>query len=280
MNRFVLWISLAMVMLAALPVTGRALDVQAINQQIARLQGELREIESKIKDAESIIEEARKTMNYAIAVRDQATQAKATWDRGEVMNPSLDPETPTEWPLESYADDILRKRPYVSAASGATITNYLDLVSYAAFMRNASEKARQELQDSQPRHREKIAELERLQWHLVATGVGQDPLLGSWNLVLGTRGTVVTVRKAPDGRQYVAVIDISTLEHFPRGAMLFSVIIDLEHPYTYVGMQYGYTGGRRDAREDEPLHLVVRGDTMSYDNRQQQLMWQRLGGRP
>jgi hypothetical protein len=170
---------------------------------------------------------------------------------------------------------------FPAGGGGEKIRNHAALLSYATFLEKSLPMgAEKEIESLQALHRDKIAELLRLQWQMVADGIGEDPILGSWNLVLADKGSVVTVRKAPDGRKYLGVIDVSTLEHFPQGAVLFSVIIDPNKPYSYTGVQYGYTRGVRDAREDEPLRIDVHGDTVLYANRQQRLAWQRFGQKP
>ncbi len=278
MKRVMLWVALAMVVVPALRFSAHALDVRAVNQEIARLDGELREIELKIQNVQSIDQEKERAINHWFAIDEQAKRDQAEAQR-MTGQPGFDLLAK---PLEFYIDRAMRNNPFVvGGGSGATIQNHADLLSYADFVtKSLPTNAQQEIEFLQALQRDKIAELLRLQWHMVAAGIGEDPILGSWKIALGSKGSVVTVRKAPDGGHYIGVIEISTLEHFPRGAELFSVVIDPNNPYNYTGRQHGYTAGRRDTREDEPLRIVVRGNAMLYENRQQRLTWQRFGDKP
>jgi hypothetical protein len=268
---------LAVALAPAPRASAQPLNVEAIQQEIVRLQATLRELELQIRNHETTQSESARAaaalaeveaIAHAKADEIIAREGPAFLQRHGLTRESL---------VKAHAEKALFEEAEFSVA-GVFIRTLDHLRSYASFVAQRAADGERLLPELRDAHKRNVAYLATHQWRLVAAGFGPDPIVGPWRLILQGSQTLVTVRKSPDGRQYLGVIDSSTLQHFPQGAVLFSVIADLNNPYNYMGVQYGYTAGRRDAREDEPLRTIVHGNTMSYNNRQQQLTWDKIGG--
>jgi hypothetical protein len=267
---------LAVALAPAPRASAQPLNVEAIQQEIVRLQATLRELELQIRNHETTqLESAR----AAAAVAEVEAFAYAKADES-IAQRGLEVHQRHGWTRESlamaYAEKALSEEAEFSVA-GVFIRTLDRLRSYAGFVAQRAADGERLLPELRDAHKRSVAALATHQWRLVAAGFGPDPVVGPWRLILENSQTLLTVRKSPDGRQYLGLIDSSTLQHFPQGAVLFSVIPDLNNPYNYMGVQYGYTAGQRDAREDEPLRMIVHGNTMSYNNRQQRLTWDKIG---